>query len=76
MPHVIVKLIPGRSEEIKMNLAKQIAEDVSKGLNIEMGYVSVAFEEVGGELWREQVYKKEIKDNSNVYIQPNHKLFE
>lgn len=76
MPHVIVKLIPGRSEEMKMNLAKQIAEDVSKGLDIGMGYVSVAFEEVEGEFWKEQVYKREIKDNGNVYIQPDHKLFE
>ena len=76
MPHVIVKLIPGRSEEMKMNLAKQIAEDVSKSLDIGRGYVSVAFEEVDEEVWRERVYKKEIKDNGSVYIQPDHKLFE
>lgn len=28
MPHVVVKLWPGRSDEIKTNLAKKIAEAV------------------------------------------------
>lgn len=46
MPHVIIKLWPGRSDEVKSDLAKTIAFDIAKGLNVEMGDVSVAFEEV------------------------------
>ena len=33
MPHVIVKLYPGRSEEQKMNLAESITKVVSENLN-------------------------------------------
>lgn len=72
MPHVIVKLWPGRSDKIKSDLAKQIALDVAKGLDVEIGDISVAFEEVSREDWGEQVYKKEIKDNSNIYFKPEY----
>jgi 4-oxalocrotonate tautomerase len=33
MPHVIVKLWPGKSETQKVRLAEQIVEDVTKALN-------------------------------------------
>ena len=72
MPHVTVKLWPGRSDDIKKDLAKQIAIDVAKGLNVDIGDVSVAFEEIDKNAWGEQVYKKEIKDNSNIYFKPEY----
>ena len=72
MPHIIVKLWPGRSDKIKSDLAKQIALDVARGLDVEIGDVSVAFKEVNREDWGEQVYKKEIKDNSNIYFKPEY----
>uniref|UniRef100_UPI004055D850 tautomerase family protein n=1 Tax=Acetatifactor sp. TaxID=1872090 RepID=UPI004055D850 len=72
MPHVVVKLWPGRNDEIKSNLAAKIARDVAEGLKVDMGDVSVAFEEVKQEDWGEQVYKKEIKDNKNLYFKPNY----
>lgn len=45
MPHIIVKLWPGRNDEIKSNLAKRIANTVAEELNVDMGDVSVAIEE-------------------------------
>jgi len=36
MPHITVKLWPGRSEEIKRNLAEKIAKDVSEELKTDM----------------------------------------
>ena len=72
MPHVIVKLWPGRNDEIKTHLAKKIAAAVVEELNVDMDDVSVAFEEVSRSDWGEQVYKKEIKGNANLYIRPNY----
>ena len=37
MPHVIVKLWPGRNDEIKSNLAKRIAHIVAGELKVDMG---------------------------------------
>lgn len=46
MPHVIVKLYPGRSEEQKTRLAEEIVKDVIAIAKCEEKSVSVAFEEV------------------------------
>lgn len=72
MPHVIVKLWPGRNDEIKTNLAKRIADVVAEDLKVDIGDVSVTFEEVSREDWGEKVYKKEIRDNDAVYLKPNY----
>ena len=72
MPHIVVKLWPGRNEDIKVNLAKKIADAVVEELKVDIGDVSVAIEEVNRSDWGEQVYKREIKDNSNLYVKPDY----
>lgn len=46
MPHVIVKLWPGKSERQKARLAGRIADDVMEVLNYGEESVSVGFEEI------------------------------
>ena len=72
MPHVIVKLWPGRDEEIKKKLAKRIADSVAEELKADIGTVSVAIQEVPRQEWGEKVYKAEIKDNPDIYQKPNY----
>ena len=72
MPHIVVKLWPGRNEEIKRNLAKKLADLVAEELKIYIGDVSVAIEEIDRSDWGKQVYKNEIKDSSNIYVKPNY----
>lgn len=74
MPHVTVKLWPGRDDSVKIALAEKIAQDVAEGLKVDIGDVSVAFEEVEKADWGELVYKKEIRDNmDNIYFKPDYK---
>ncbi len=72
MPHIIVKLWPGRNEDIKKYLAERIAVTVAEELKVDKGDVSVALEEVPREDWGEKVYKAEIKDNPNLYHKPDY----
>ena len=72
MPHIIVKLWPGRNEEIKKNLADRIAATVAEELKVDKGDVSVALEEVAREDWGDKVYKAEIKDSPNLYHKPDY----
>lgn len=72
MPHIIVKLWPGRNDEIKNKLAKRIAHTVAEELNVDMEDVSVAIEEISREEWGEKVYKAEIKENPNIYHKPGY----
>ena len=60
MPHVIVKLWPGKSEKQKARLAEAIAKDVMDVLGYGEESVSVAMEEVEPQEWAEKVCKPEI----------------
>ena len=55
MPHVIVKLWPGKSEQQKTRLAQAIAKDVMDILHYGEESVSVATEEVKSQDWAEKV---------------------
>jgi len=75
MPHVIVKLWPGKSEQQKAKLAEKIVEDVTKVLNYGEESVSVAFEEVEPQDWAEKVYKPDIVRNSDrLYKKPGYTM--
>ena len=74
MPHVIVKLFPGRSEEQKIRLAKEIVKDVVAIAKCAEKSVSVAFEEIEEKDWAEKVYKPDILDKKNsLYKEPGYK---
>ncbi|ABN51887.1 MAG TPA: 4-oxalocrotonate tautomerase [Hungateiclostridium thermocellum] len=74
MPHVIVKLWPGRTEEQKQELANRIAKDVIETLNAPQTSVSVSIQEVPREKWVDEVYNPDIMDKEEtLYIKPGYK---
>jgi 4-oxalocrotonate tautomerase len=77
MPHVIIKLYPGRSEEQKTKLANEIVKDVVAIAKCEEKSVSVAFEEIKREEWAEKVYRTDILDKKNsLYKEPGYNPFD
>ena len=75
MPHVIVKLWPGKSEQQKMQLAQAIVKDVMHVLHYGAESVSVAIEEVASQEWAEKVYKPDILNNAEkLYKQPGYTM--
>ena len=75
MPHIIVKLWPGKSEEQKARLTDKIAKDVMDVLNYGEESVSVGFEEIKSKDWREQVYKPDIKEKwDTLYKKPGYEM--
>jgi 4-oxalocrotonate tautomerase len=76
MPHVIVKLYPGRSEQQKNRLAEEIVKDVVAIAKCEEDAVSVAIEEIRPEDWAGKVYKPHILDNpERLYKKPGYNPF-
>jgi 4-oxalocrotonate tautomerase len=57
MPHVIVKLWLRKIRAAETQLAEAITKDVMKIFRYGEASVSVAFEEVEPEEWKDQVYK-------------------
>ena len=75
MPHVIVKMWPGRTEQQKQKLAERITKDIMEEFNCGEDHVSVAMEEVSQDNWKEQVYKPEIIGTKmKLYKQPGYKM--
>jgi len=60
LPHVIVKLWPGKSAEQKRQLSDAIVSDVTSILNYGGESVSVAFEEVASSEWTDRVVNPDI----------------
>ena len=77
MPHVIVKLWPGKSERQKARLGEAITEDVMDVLGYGEESVSVAMEEVEPQDWAEKVYKPDIESKrEQLYKKPGYDLSE
>ncbi|MBN2072883.1 MAG: tautomerase family protein [Actinobacteria bacterium] len=76
MPHVIIKLWPGRTEDQKIRLCKEIARSLIEIINVPENSISIAIEEVPSEKWAEEVYKPDIIDKKdNLYIKPGGNSF-
>lgn len=75
MPHVIVKLWPGKSEQQKARLAYRIAKDVMDVLNYGEESVSIGLEEIKSQDWKEKVYKPDIQNNwDSLYKRPGYEM--
>jgi 4-oxalocrotonate tautomerase len=60
VPHVIIKLWPGKSDKQKSLLTETITRGVTDILGYDDKAVSVAFQEVAAADWTEQVYNSDI----------------
>ena len=75
MPHVIVKLWPGKSEQQKARLAEEITKDVMDVLHYGEESVSVEIEEVKSRDWVEKVYEPDIQDKLHkLYKKPGYTM--
>jgi len=75
MPHVIVKLWPGRSEQQKIQLAEEIVKDVVDIMECGEESISVAIEEIKPGDWKEKVYKPDILNNiEKLYKKPGYSM--
>lgn len=73
MPHIIVKMISGRSDELKTKLAEEITKVVMKATGNKEEDVSVSIEDVAQNDWTEKVYKVDIAPQMDkLYKKPGY----
>ncbi|OXA93868.1 tautomerase family protein [Flavobacterium hercynium] len=73
MPHVIVKMYPGSSEEQKEKIAQEITNVIIKHTGKPEEAISIAIAEVTEDLWIQEVYDKEISPNKeSLYKKPGY----
>jgi 4-oxalocrotonate tautomerase len=77
MPHVSIKLYPGRSEEEKIRLSEQIVKSLMTLANCSERSISIAIEEIPPADWPETVYRPEILEKSDkLYKKPGYNPFD
>ena len=75
MPHVIVKMWPGKPEQQKKLLAQRVTEAVTQTLHYGEESVSVAIEEVEASRWAERVYQPDIRAKADsLYKTPGYRV--
>jgi len=75
MPHVIVKLWPGKSNRQKQRLADAIVREVMDVLDYGAESVSVAFQEIPARDWADQVYRPDIVEHpERLYKKPGYEM--
>ena len=77
MPHVILKLYPGRSDRVKEQIVEKIVKDLVELAKCNEKSISVAIEEVEPDDWPEKVYKPDILGKAcTLYKKPGYNPFE
>jgi 4-oxalocrotonate tautomerase len=75
MPHVAIKLFPGKTEDQKQRLAEAITKETMAIFGSKEESISVGFEEVEPQNWREQVAIPEILNKPNqIYRKPGYDI--
>jgi 4-oxalocrotonate tautomerase len=75
MPHVVVKLLSGRSETQKQRIADAVARAVLESAQCGEAAISVAVEDVESGDWAEKVFGPEIAgETETIYKRPGYKV--
>jgi 4-oxalocrotonate tautomerase len=73
MPHIIVKLFSGRSEQQKSKIAEEVTKAVMASAECAEASVSVAIEDIEPDRWTEDVYNPDIAGKwDKVYKRPGY----
>ena len=76
MPHVAIKLFPGKTEAQKVELTEAIRQSMLSIFKSSDESISVAFEEVEPKDWLETVYKPEIEAKQDkLYKKPGYDAY-
>lgn len=73
MPHVVLKLWKGRSDETKTKIAEAIAKAAHEATGSPEETISVSIEDYPKEEWMEKVYYPQIMDKQDtLYVKPQY----
>jgi 4-oxalocrotonate tautomerase len=73
MPHVIVKLLSGPTEQQKAKIAEEVTKAIMTTANCAQQSVSVGIEDVESDDWVERVYKPDIVSKpEKLYKKPGY----
>ncbi len=73
MPHISLKMYKGRTTEEKNKIANELADVLVKN-GVKPTAISVSVTDYEPEVWKEQVYDKEIRDNKDIFVEAGYNM--
>ena len=73
MPHISLKMYKGRTTEEKNKIATELADVLVKN-GVKPTAISVSVTDYEPEVWKEQVYDKEIRDNKDIFVEAGYNM--
>ena len=75
MPHIVVKMYPGRTPDQKTALAQALAKAMMENLGTPEGAISVGIEDVEKGDWMDKVARPEIGGKpATIFKQPGYEI--
>lgn len=72
MPHVVIKMWPGRTEEQKKACAREVKDAVVRTLGVPANVTSVSVQEIPQSQWNTRVVEGEMKTEGELIIPPEY----
>ncbi len=72
MPHIIIKMLEGRSEPVKELCVAKVAKALQEATGASDSHISVSIEDYTAQEWQE-VFKNEIEGNPNLRKKPGYR---
>ncbi|MGE3474201.1 MAG: tautomerase family protein [Rhodospirillaceae bacterium] len=75
MPHIVVKMFPGRTQQQKQDLADALTQAMIATLQAPADAISVAIEDIEKRDWMDQVAKPEIAGKAaTIFKKPGYEI--
>ncbi|MCD8219273.1 MAG: 4-oxalocrotonate tautomerase family protein [Ruminococcus sp.] len=71
MPHIIIKMLQGRTDEQKKAAAQQVAEALEKAIGCNGDHISVAVEDYTPQQWQD-VFQTEVVESTHLFVEPHY----
>lgn len=68
MPHIQIKVLAGKSEEQKKQLAQEVIQAAQKVIGMENDAYSLSIEEFSQEEWKDEVYPNSIMADPKILV--------
>lgn len=76
MPHIVVKMIEGRTEAQKQTLTAELTKAIMSAIGCAESSVSIAIEDFEKDAWTDKVYVPDIQQQPNlIYKKPGYDPF-
>ncbi|HAH62342.1 MAG TPA: hypothetical protein DCL73_09635 [Treponema sp.] len=68
MPHITIQMFPGRDDELKAAVARDVVEAASRTLGTGLEHFSVSIEDVPREKWEADVLPHREDGNRKLFV--------